>query len=340
MKALFSTLVCSFVVLSALGASGRIAIAQTSAPDATPTRVIIDTDIGDDIDDAFAIALALSSQRVQVLGITTAFGDTALRARLVEHFLTETGHSSVPVFAGPATADQNGFSQRRYAEQFPARDWPDGVSFVLDQIRRYPGQITLICIAPLSNIGPMIDRDPATFRKLQRVVMMGGSIRRGYGDLGFLPDHGPSPEYNILMDIPSAKKLFASGVPIFMMPLDSTQLKLDEVLRAQLFSQGTPVTNNLTLLYQQWTDATQNPTPTLFDAMAVADVLDPSLCPTTPMHITVDDHGYTRATPGAPNANVCLESDSDHFFHFYFRTLLSQHSAANTPGIAGSSPRD
>jgi inosine-uridine nucleoside N-ribohydrolase len=328
-KALISTFVCTFAVLGAFGASGRMAFAQSAAagPDAAPTKVIIDTDIGDDIDDAFAIALALSSQHVQVLGITTAYGDTALRARLVERFLTETGHASVPVFAGPATADENGFSQRRYAEQFPARQWPDGVSFVLDQIRKYPGQVTLICIAPLSSVGAMIDRDPATFRKLQRIAMMGGSIRRGYGDLGFLPDHGPSPEYNILMDIPAAKKLFASGVPIFMMPLDSTQLKLDEVLRGQLFSQGTPVTDNLALLYQQWTNATQYPTPTLFDAMAVADVLDPSLCPTTPMHIVVDDHGYTRATPGTANAHVCLDSDSDRFFHFYFRTVLGAHGA-------------
>jgi len=328
-KALIATLVCAFTVLGAFGACGRTALAQSAAatPDAAPAKVIIDTDIGDDIDDAFAIALALSSQRVQVLGITTAYGDTALRARLVERFLTETGHVSVPVFAGPATADENGFSQRRYAEQFPARQWPDGVSFVLDQIRKYPGQITLICIAPLSSVGAMIDRDPATFSKLRRIAMMGGSIRRGYGDLGFLPDHGPSPEYNILMDIPAAKKLFASGVPIFMMPLDSTQLKLDEVLRGQLFSQGTPVTDNLALLYQQWTNATQYPTPTLFDAMAVADVIDPSLCPTTPMHIVVDDHGYTRATAGTPNANVCLDSDSDRFFHFYFRTVLGAHGA-------------
>lgn len=324
MKGFFSILVCTLIALTMFSAPGPMAVAQSASPETAPDKIIIDTDIGDDIDDAFAIALALSSPRVQVLGITTAFGDTALRARLVERFLKETGHASVPVFAGSATTAENIFSQRRYAEQSPAREWPDGVRFILEQIRRYPGQITLICIAPLNNVGAMIDRDPATFRKLRRVVMMGGSIQRGYGDLGFLPDHGPSPEYNILMDISAAKKLFASGVPIFMMPLDSTQLKLDEVLRAKLFSQGTPVTDNLTLLYQQWTDATQYATPTLFDAMAVADVLDPSLCPAKPMHITVDDQGYTRATPGTPNASVCLDSDSDRFFHFYFHTLLGE----------------
>jgi purine nucleosidase len=324
--------ICPVILLAAITAlpiftSAALVQAQTVQSAPGPQKVIIDTDIGDDIDDAFAIALALSSQRVQVLGIATAWGDTNLRARLAERLLTTTGHAGIPVTAGPATKSTSTFTQKRWAEQIPDRQWTDAVSFILDQIRRYPGQITLICIAPLSNVGALIERDPSTFRKLKRVVMMGGSIHRGYGDLGFLPDHGPSPEYNILMDIPAAQKLFASGVPIYMMPLDSTQLKLDEVLRAQLFSQATPATNALLELYEEWTDSTQNPTPTLFDAMAVADVLEPSLCPTTPMHIVVDDKGYTRDQVGAPNANVCLSSDSDRFFHFYFQSLLGESAA-------------
>ena len=323
MKTICSFITCASLALLSVFTPMRIAAGQTPEAAATPQKVIIDTDIGDDIDDAFAIALAFSSQRVQILGITTAWGNTDLRARLTARLLKEAGHAEIPVSAGPATRSSNTFTQERWAKQFPDRHWPDAISFILDQIRSNPGQITLICVAPESNIGALIDRDPSTFRKLKRVVLMGGSIKRGYGDLGFLPDHGPSPEYNILMDVPSAQKLFASEVPIYMMPLDSTQLKLDEVLRAQLFSQGTPTTNALLELYEQWTNSTQNPTPTLYDAMAVAEVLEPSLCPTTPMHIVVDDKGYTRSVPGgAPNANVCLRSDSDRFFHFYFQALL------------------
>ena len=172
-------------------------------------------------------------------------------------------------------------------------------------------------------MGAVIDKDPATFRQLKRVIIMGGSIHRGYGDLGYLPDHGPVPEYNVLMDIPAAKKLFASGVPIYEMPMDSTQnLKLDLVLRNILFSQGTPLTDALTLLYHQWTASTRVPTPTLWDAMAVAYAIDPAICPTQPMHIVVDDQGYTRVEPGRPNVNVCLHSDSDRFFHFYIPMVL------------------
>ena len=83
------------------------------------------------------------------------------------------------------------------------------------------------------------------------------------------------------------------------------------------------MTDALALLYAQWTASTQNPTPTLFDAMAVAAAIDSGLCPTHPMRIEVDDKGYTRVIAGKPNANVCLESDSDRFFHFYLPTIMN-----------------
>ncbi|MGH9615209.1 MAG: nucleoside hydrolase [Acidobacteriaceae bacterium] len=318
------------ILLVFLALSGASAFAQAAVSAAVgPQKVILDTDIGDDIDDAFALALALSSNRVQLVGVTTAWGNTDLRARLAERFLTQTGHGNVPVSAGLVTHDSTVFTQARWASEFPkpANGWPNAIDFILSEIRQNPGQITLISIAPFSNVGALIDKDPATFRKLKRVVIMGGSIRRGYGDLGYLPDRGPSSEYNVRMDIPAARKLFASGVPLYMMPLDSTQLELDEVMRSRLFSQGTPATDALTLLYQQWTASTLNPTPTLYDAMAVAYVIDPSLCPTQSMRIRVDDQGYTRVEPGAPNAHVCMKSDSDRFFHFYIPTVLGEHAS-------------
>ena len=107
-----------------------------------------------------------------------------------------------------------------------------------------PGEITLIAVAPLTNIGAAIERDPVTFRKLKRVVLMGGSVYRGYGDLAYTTAHGPSAEYNIAMDHAASKRLFTSGVPIFMMPLDSTQLKFDEVKRSLLASVSTPLTDS------------------------------------------------------------------------------------------------
>jgi len=300
--------------------------AWAQKPLPAPQKVILDTDIGDDIDDAYALGLVLSSPELKLLGVTTALGDTALRARLVRGILCETGEQTIPVVAGIATKAASRFSQASWASRFPPAAEPDmdAVAWMAKTIRQNPGQITLIAIAPMSNVGALIERDPEAFHLLKRVVLMGGSIRRGYGDMGYAPDSGPTAEYNIRMDVPGSQKLFTSGVPIFMMPLDSTQMKLDEVMRPILFRHSTPLTDSLAVLTEEWSASTHSSTPTLFDVMAVEAAIDPDLCPTQPMHIRVDDKGFTRAEPGAPNAFVCLHSDSDRFFQFYLPRLMEQ----------------
>jgi purine nucleosidase len=277
-------------------------------------KIIIDTDIGDDIDDAFAVALALRSPELQILGITTGFGDTEARARILDRLLGEAGRPDIPVTVGAVTHAPNTLSQRRYGEgsHFARASHPPAVDFIIDQIRKYPGEITLVGIGPLLNVGALIDRDAQSFRKLKRVVIMGGSVDRGYGD-PYAASTPPEPEWNIKNDIASAQKLFASGVPLYVMPLDSTQLKLDEVKREFLFRQGTPITDALTILYHQWAQQT----PTLFDPMTIAFIDDPMLCPVQPVNIVVDETGMTRRGSGAPNAQVCLKSDPDKFFQFY-----------------------
>ena len=282
-------------------------------------KIIIDTDIGDDVDDAFALALAVRSPELQVLGIATTFGDTEARAKIVDRFLGEVGRAEIPVLAGKATGTKNPMSQRRYGEggHFTKSSHGDAVEFLLQQIRKYPGEITLIAIGPLMNVGAAIDKDAATFRKLKRVVLMGGSVRRGYGDLGYTAPVAPMPEWNILNDIASAQKLFSVGVPLFVMPLDSTQLKMDEVKRAFLFGQGTTVTDQLAVLYHLWGQET----PTLYDPMTIVFALRPELCPVTAMHIRVDEKGFTREEPGAVNAQVCLDSNAEDFFRFYLKRV-------------------
>jgi purine nucleosidase len=290
-----------------------------------PEKVIIDTDIGDDVDDAFALALAVKSPELQVLGVTTTFGDTEARAKIVDRFLGEVGRAEIPVLAGKAAATKNPMSQRRYGEggHFAKSSHGDAVEFLLEQIRKYPGEITLIAIGPLMNVGAAIDKDAATFRKLKRVVLMGGSVRRGYGDLGYTATVPPMPEWNILNDVASAQKLFAAGVPVFVMPLDSTQLKMDEVKRAFLFGQGAAVTDQLAVLYHLWGQET----PTLFDPMTIAFVLRPELCPVQGLHIRVDEKGFTREEPGAVNAQVCLDSNAEDFFRFYLKRVAGGEGA-------------
>lgn len=313
-------LAAAIAVLLLLPGTG---LAQRSAADnggtkaaapSGPELVWIDTDIGDDIDDAFAVGLMLRSPEVRVLGISTAFGDTETRARLTDRFLKAYGVTAIPVTAGVHTETSNVMTQRTYADRFPDRKHADGVAAMLAAIREHPEQVTLLAIGPLFNVGAAIDRDPATFHKVKRVVMMGGSIERGY-DGAHGERRGPDAEWNILQDPKGAQKLFASGVPIFMMPLDSTQIHLETEQRDKLFAADTPLSDQITLLYHQWIMQSSNhsPTPTLFDPVAASYIFRPGLCPVTPMRIAVDDKGFTHKIDGAPNAHVCLKSDESGF---------------------------
>jgi inosine-uridine nucleoside N-ribohydrolase len=309
-----------------MAAGVRVAKVQAAGDSAAkPQLVIIDTDIGDDIDDAFAVALALRSPEFHILGVTTTFGNTELRARLLDRYLAAVGRSDIPVAAGPPSKTDNVMTQAAYARRAPERSHPDGAAFILDQIRRHPGQITLIAIGPLFTVQAAIERDPATFRKLRRVVMMGGSIERGY-DGANGERKPPDAEWNIEQNPAGARALLAAGVPVYMMPLDSTQIHLGTKDREAIFAHGSPLTDQLTLLYHQW--RALNPghatEPTLYDPVAVTYAIRPDLCPVKPMRIEVDDKGFTRPVEGAPNAQVCLRSDEEGFLGFMLSRIMGQ----------------
>lgn len=295
---------------------------RTSGPVNAVEKIIIDTDVGDDIDDAFALALAVKSPELEVLGVTTTFGDTEARAKIVDRMFGEMGRTDIPVLAGSPTTTDNPMTQRAYGEnnRFAKTQHGNAVDFILDEIRKYPGQVTLVGIGPLINVAAAIDKDPATFRKLKRIVLMGGSIACGYGELWFCPLHGPDAEWNIARDIPAAQKVFTSGLPLYVMPLDSTELRFVETMRAYVFRQGTPTTDALTLLYHEWGQQT----PTLFDPATIAFLVDPNICPVEPMHIRIDSKGFTRKDAGDPNAQVCMKSDEPAFFHLLVARIAAK----------------
>jgi purine nucleosidase len=322
-----NTIVRMKKLLSVLALAALLAIplhipAQAAAP--SPQLVILDTDIGDDIDDAFALALILRSPELRLLGIQTAFGDTELRARLVDRYLAAVGHTDIPVLAGvPGKATH--FTQAAYARQAPDKKHKDAVSFLLSQIKAHPGEITLIAIGPLFNIQASVQQDPATFKKLKRVVLMGGSVYRGYDKNGN-NSTPPSPEWNIVCDPAGAQALFAAGVPVYVMPLDSTQVRMAVPALATLFAHGSPLTDQLTLLYHEWTGTNDWRLPTLFDPVAVTYSFRPELCPAKPMRLEIDDKGFTRPVEGHANAQVCLQSDEKGFLE-----LLETRITADSP---------
>ena len=302
----FAILLCCLV---------QTAHSQAATPGPASHQIIIDTDIGDDIDDAFALALALQSREINLLGVTTATGDTQTRAQLALRMLRESGHGSIPVAVGRATRPPTTLTQEDFAKDIDLRGvrFPSAVDFTLAQIRKHPHQIELVAIGPLTNLADMIDKDPAAFHLLKRIVIMGGDIPT--------ETEKASPEWNIKNDIAAAQKVFAAGVPMTVFPLNSTRLRLDPERRKTIFRQASRLTYMLSALYYQWGQET----PTLFDAMTIASLLQPDVCPTIPMRVSVDEKGSTVPSPGTPNVDVCLTANEDQFFQLYLRRILAKH---------------
>ena len=329
------------ILLFTLAGAAVPAQSPTPPAEAAAQKVFLDTDIGDDIDDVFALSLLLSTPKIQIVGISSAWGDTALRARMIDRILCETGRDDIPVAIGIAKTRSGAgeFSQKPWASQGIDHPHADAVTLLLDQIKRSPGEVTLLSIGPLTNIGAAIDRDPATFRQLKGVVLMGGSVYRGYDNQHPLkPTTAPQPEYNIAMDPDAAQKLFHSGVHLYMMPLDSTQIPFDEAKRNQLATVSTPLTDAIQVLTAEWSNTTHRPNPTLFDVVAAAYAIDPTTCPTTPINIDIDPDGSTRVVRAAPNAEACLEPHPDEFFKLLMPALLNQNLAGTHACVAPAKP--
>lgn len=285
---------------------------RAAAPQTTgKIPILLDTDIGSDIDDAFALALILDSPEFDLLGVTTVSGDAEARARLVAKLLEDGGRQDVPVVAG-APGQFIPIFQCRLGDGFksPSLLPVAAEDFLYSAFSRRPGEITLIAIGPLTNVGALLKKHPDAAKKIKQIVLMGGSIDRGYAE-----NSPPEAEYNIRMDPGAAQVVFSSGVPLLVAPLDVTaMLKLDADARHRIFTQLTPITNDLTLLYHLW----NNETPVLFDPMAVALVIDPTLCEVKSLAISVDNEGFTRRADGRPpNAAVALHTDPAKFFQFY-----------------------
>ncbi len=297
-------------LLALLTLSG--ALPAPAVAGAAPREVIVDTDIGDDYDDAVALALVLASPRLKLDAVITSFGDTALRARMVRRLLRQIGRTDVAVAAGPATPPGTRFTQSAWAAGGPPTiAVPDAVGTILARLRAEPaGRITLIELAPETTLGTMLARDPATFRRLAGVVLMGGSVRRGYGSVPGTNSDTPSIEYNVRCDPAGLRALLGSGVPVRMMPLDATEVPLDAAARRRLFAAGTPLAGWLATLYPAWADGTVGSRePTLFDVVPVAWLLHPRVCRPVPLDIVVSPAGATTVGRGPPDAGVCLDID-------------------------------
>jgi len=169
-------------------------------------KFVIDTDIGDDIDDAFALDFALK-RNLDLVCVTTVFRNTVERARIAKKMLALYGRD-LPVYAGcgiPLSGDvptcEHVCQWTKDLENFTP-DAGDAVDAILHAARRYGKELVILAIGPLTNLARAIEKDPAAMEGIGGIVLMGGDFVNHYA------------EWNIRCDVPAAERVFSSGVPI------------------------------------------------------------------------------------------------------------------------------
>ncbi|MCC8027508.1 MAG: nucleoside hydrolase [Clostridium sp.] len=149
-------------------------------------KILLDTDIGTDMDDACAIAYLLARPDVELMGVTTVTGEALERAQLVSAICMSMGQPDIPVFPGLQTC----ILRRQYQYECPQKDllkrWPHqekfperaALGFMQKTIRENPGEVILICIGPLSNAGILFQMDPELPSLLKGIFIQGGKYQQ------------------------------------------------------------------------------------------------------------------------------------------------------------------
>jgi inosine-uridine nucleoside N-ribohydrolase len=318
-------LLAAGVILVALAPHPVPGAAAEPAP-SQKIPILLDTDIGGDVDDAFALALALASPEVELVGVTTVGEGAEDRAWMVCRFLTAVGKREVPVAWGrdkqPASAIEGQIQYRRHPAVIfnrtakPVKE--SAVDLMYAKLKAQPGKLTLVAIGPLTNVARLLSEHPDCKPWIKRLVVMGGAVRVGY------EGKAVEAEWNVKSDVAAARAVFAAGLPLVVAPLDATAtLKLHEPLRRRLFEACTPLTFQVQALYQLW----DKETPTLFDPAAVALSFGEKFFTMEDLNLAVDDKGFTRAGPGKANARVATAVKEKEFLEWYVDRVAAGKSA-------------
>ncbi len=145
-------------------------------------KVLLDTDIGTDIDDALALAYLLCQERCELLGVTTVTGEPRKRAEMVSALCRQAGRDDIPIHCGCPEAMLIEMRQKVAEQAAALGDWPrrkdfppgTAIEFLRRTIREHPGEITLLAIGPLTNVGVLFAADPQVPSLLAGLVLMCG----------------------------------------------------------------------------------------------------------------------------------------------------------------------
>ncbi|HVR72699.1 MAG TPA: nucleoside hydrolase [Planctomycetota bacterium] len=298
--------------------------------------VALDTDLAGSFDDAFALALLLSSPEVDLRAVTTVGGDAHTRALVAARFLDACGRRDVPVAAGgPSRARPDIEGQLQYGLR-PSRAGPVGNS-VVDLLQKVvdaaPGAVTILALGPLTNVARLLEERPEVRPRISRIVLMGGSLRAGY--TGRPP---AEPEWNIRGDPEAARTVLAAGVPVLVAPLDAAVgLLFTEPLRRRVLEGGSAAGRELQALYQ----LQDHKDPPLFDAAAVMLALDERYFQLEEVRIEVDADGSTREVPGTRNARAAVSARGESLLEACVERIARAEprvGASKLPVVNPSSP--
>ncbi len=292
-----------------------------------PTKLLLDTDIGSDIDDAVCLAYLLAQPKCELLGVTTVSGEPERRAMLVSAICKAAG-KDVPIFPGTALPLLGPQKQPHVPEASVLTRWPhderfphgQAIEFLRQTIHAHPGEITLLGIGPMTNIALLFTVDPAIPALLKSLVLMCGVFTDR------LPGVGPL-EWNALCDPHAAALVYRAAVPIHRsIGLDVTCQVTRSAAQVRAEFQADllkPVLDFAEVWFHE------RPMLTFHDPLAAATIFDDTICGFTLGAVDVeltrtDRLGMTVWQPDAADARhqVALEVDQARFFAHYYSVFV------------------
>lgn len=276
--------------------------------------VLLDTDPGNDIDDALAIAYLLKQPRCELLGITTVTGEVAKRAAIADVICRAAGRRHIPIHAGRSEVLLYGPGQPHAAQYEAIKDLPhrmdfpanEAVPFLRDQIRKRPGEVVLISIGPFSNLGILFALDPELPSMLRGLVSMAGAF---FG-------HG-NHEWNCVVDPIATAMVARTQRPSHVWHgLDVTTkcFQMADDVRSHYLGQPLATILPMADIWFRGADRI-----VYHDPLAVACAFEPSLCSYQSGTVVVDPaDGKTTFLPGPGPDRVATSVDAERFFAHFF----------------------
>ncbi len=303
--------------------------------------VLLDCDPGHD--DAIALLLALASPEVELLGVTTVAGNQTLEKTTANalRVLEFVDRGDVPVAAGAArpllrdpfvAAYVHGESGLEGPDLPPAQGRPvreHAVDFLADRILGSDHPVTLVPVGPLTNVALLLARHPDAAGRLERIVLMGGSIAEG--------NVTPAAEFNIWADPEAAQRVFASGLDVTMIGLDVTHKALmtgEHAERLRAAGRTGRMVAELYDFFHEYHARTYGfEGSPIHDAVALAHAFRPGIVETVERHVVVDCaselcRGRTvvdlwQRTENEPNAHVGIGVDADAFLELLVERIAT-----------------